>query len=61
LRPDDENEDVAHLLTMPMEGGTVEELVAIEDSEVQDVAANDTHVFLAIGQSHGGRVLQVER
>jgi hypothetical protein len=60
MREDVANPDVAHLLTMPLAGGTPVDLVSLEVLEFQDFAANETHMYIAIGQSRIGAILRVE-
>jgi hypothetical protein len=50
---------VGHLLRMPIAGGTATEIAALEDFEYQDSAANATHLYVAVGQSYAGGILEI--
>jgi hypothetical protein len=53
------DETVAHVLTMPIAGGTPQELLTIEANELKAIAADATNLYLAVGSSGAGAILRV--
>lgn len=59
IQEDATDSAVTHLLAMPIAGGPPEQLLDIESSELQDVAANATDLYVAVGMSAAGAILRV--
>jgi hypothetical protein len=60
VRRDETNTAIAHLFSMPIEGGDEVELATFEEIEWQALVANETHVYIAVGQSYAGAILAIE-
>lgn len=58
-RADASDAKVVHLLTMPIAGGTPQELVTIELGEFHAVAGDASHIYLAIGAFNSGGLLRI--
>jgi hypothetical protein len=58
-RADASNAEVVELLTMPIAGGTLTELVTLEAAELHAVAGNATDIYLAVGTFNAGGVLRI--